>query len=91
MFDCDPMHCNCLSPLSVGFPRQEYWSGLPFPSPGDLPNPGIEPTSPVSLALQADSFMLSFMLTGDVFPLYGSTFQGRHYGFKSRNWVITYL
>ena len=34
------------------FSRQEYWSGLPFPSPGDLPDPGIEPTSPV---LQADS------------------------------------
>ena len=32
--------------LSMGFPRQEYWSGLPFPSPGDLPYPGIEPTSP---------------------------------------------
>ena len=41
------------APLSVGFSRQEYWSGLPFPSPGeDLPNPGIEPRSP---ALQADS------------------------------------
>jgi len=37
--------------LSMGFSRQEYWSGLPFPSPGDLPNPGIEPGSPV---LQAD-------------------------------------
>ena len=36
----------------MGFSRQEYWSGLPFPSPGDLPNPGIEPRSP---ALQADS------------------------------------
>jgi len=34
------------APLSVGFPRQEYWSGLPFPSPGDLPDPGTEPTSP---------------------------------------------
>ena len=32
------------SPLSMGLSRQEYWSGLPFPSPGDLPNPGIEPT-----------------------------------------------
>ena len=32
--------------LSLGFSRQEYWSGLPFPSPGDLPNPGIEPGSP---------------------------------------------
>ena len=35
------------APLPMGFPRQEYWSGLPFPSPGDLPNPGIEPASPV--------------------------------------------
>ena len=32
---------------SMEFPRQEYWNGLPFPSPGDLPNPGIEPVSPV--------------------------------------------
>ena len=39
------------APLSMGFSRQEYWSGLPFPSPGDLPDPGIEPRSP---ALQAD-------------------------------------
>ena len=38
--------------LSTGLSRQEYWSGLPFPSPGDLPDPGIEPGSP---ALQADS------------------------------------
>ena len=34
------------APPSMGFARQEYWSGLPFPSPGDLPDPGIEPTSP---------------------------------------------
>ena len=40
------------APLSIGFSRQEYWSGLPFPSPGDLPDPGIEPGSP---ALQADA------------------------------------
>ena len=40
------------APLSMGFSRQEYWSGLPFPSPGDLPDPGIESGSP---ALQADS------------------------------------
>ena len=40
------------APLSMGFSRQEHWSGLPFPSPGDLPYPGIEPRSP---ALQADS------------------------------------
>ena len=49
---CDPMDCSPQAPLSVGFPRQEYWSGLPFPSPGDLPDPGIEPGSPV---MQADS------------------------------------
>ena len=36
-----PWTVTCLVPLSMGFPRQEYWSGLPFPSPGDLPNPGI--------------------------------------------------
>ena len=40
------------APLSMGFSRQEYWSGLPFPSPGDLSDPGIEPVSPT---LQADS------------------------------------
>ena len=40
------------APMSMGSSRQEYWSGLPFPSPGDLPNPGIEPRSP---ALQADA------------------------------------
>ena len=34
------------APLSMEFPRQEYWNGLPFPSPGDLPDPGIEPTPP---------------------------------------------
>ena len=44
------------APLSMEFSRQEYWSGLPFPSPGDLPDPGIKPASPMSLALQADSF-----------------------------------
>ena len=40
------------APLSMGFSRQEYWSGLPFPPPGDLPDPGTEPRSPV---LQADT------------------------------------
>jgi len=44
----------------MGFSRQEYWSGLPFPSPGDLPNPGIKQVSPASPALQADSLLLSY-------------------------------
>ena len=46
-----PWTVACQAPLSMGFSRQEYWSGLPFLSPGDLPDPGIEPGSP---ALQAD-------------------------------------
>ena len=41
------------------FSRKEYWNGLPFPSPGDLPDPGLEPASLTSLALQADSLLLS--------------------------------
>ena len=45
----------CQAPLSVELSRQEYWSGLPFPSPGNLPDPGIKPTFPVSPALQAES------------------------------------
>ena len=44
---------------SMGFSRQEYWSGLPFPSPGDHPGPGIKPASSVSPALQVDSLPLS--------------------------------
>ena len=47
-----PWITACQAPLSMGFSRQGYWSGFPFPSPGDLPKPGIEPGSPV---LQADS------------------------------------
>ena len=50
--DCHPMECTHQVSLSVEFSRQECWSGLLFPSPGDLPNPGIELKSP---ALQADS------------------------------------
>ena len=47
------------APLSMGFPRQEYWSGLPFLSPGDIPNPGIEPMSPILRAVSciADGFL----------------------------------
>ena len=54
MFDsCDTMDCSLPGSVSMGFPRQEYWSGLPFPSPGNLPDPGIEPS------LEADSLLLS--------------------------------
>ena len=47
------------APLSIGFPRQEYWNELPFPPPRDLPNPEMETVSPVSTALQANSLLLS--------------------------------
>ena len=49
---CDLWTVAHQAPLSMGFSRQEYWSGLPFPSPGDLSDPGIEPRSPI---LQADA------------------------------------
>ena len=47
----DPMDCSCQAPLFMGFSRQGYWNGLPCPSPVDLPDPGIEPTSLRSPAL----------------------------------------
>ena len=47
------------APLSMGFSRQEYCSGLPFPPPGYLPNPGIEPAAPAPPALQVDSLPMS--------------------------------
>ena len=47
------------APLSMGFPRQEYWSGLPFPPPGDLPDPGIQPASLASPALAGGLFTTS--------------------------------
>ena len=51
---CDPWTVAHQAPPSMGFSRQEYWSGLPLPSPGDLPYPGIEPRSPT---LQADALI----------------------------------
>ena len=53
---CDPVDCSRRAPLSMRFPRQEHWSGLPFPPPGDLPNPGIKPMSPASPALSGGFF-----------------------------------
>ena len=52
---CDPWTLACQAPLFVEFSTQEYWSGLPFPSPGDLPDPGMEPGSP---ALQAGALLM---------------------------------
>ena len=53
---CNAMNCSCQAPLSVGFFRQESWSGLPFPSPGELPNPGMELVSLTSPTLAAGFF-----------------------------------
>ena len=63
-------------PLTIGFPRQEYWSELPFPSPGDLPDPGIK----LHLLLrQVDSLLLSYpyMTTGKTIALTRQTFVGK--------------
>ena len=62
------------APPSMGFPRQEYWSGLPFPPPGDFPNLRIKPVSPVSPALAGRFFtteptLLLFQIIQDNFPL----------------------
>ena len=53
---CNPWTIACQAPLSVRFSRQEYWSGLPCPPSGNLPDPGIKPTFPVSPALAGGFF-----------------------------------
>ena len=53
-----PWTVACQAPPSMGFSRQEHWSGLPFPSPGDLPDPGIELVSPASPALAGGFFTI---------------------------------
>ena len=65
---CDPMNyspgCSSVQvPLSMGFPRQAYWSALPFPSPGDRPNPGMEPVSHASPVLAGRFFFFFFFTT----------------------------
>ena len=57
-----PWAVTCQAPLTIGFSRQEYWSALPFPSPGDLPDPGTEPTSLMSPALAGGFFTISATL-----------------------------
>ena len=56
---CDPMDCSCQVLLSMEFSRKDYWSGLPFPPPGDLPNPRIETASQVPPALAGEFFFLT--------------------------------
>ena len=54
---CDHMDCSLQISLSMGFSMQGYWSGLPFPSPEDLPNPGIQPTSLTTPAFTGGFFL----------------------------------
>ena len=54
-----PMDCSPQAPLSMGFPREEYWSRLPFPPPGDLPDSGIEPASLIPPELEGEFFTTS--------------------------------
>ena len=54
-----PMDCSPQAPLSTGFPREEYWSRLPFPPPGDLPDSGIEPASLIPPELEGEFFTTS--------------------------------
>ena len=56
---CDPMVCSLTGSSVLGFSRQDYWSGLPCPPPGDLPNPGIEPASLTSRAVTSGFFTTS--------------------------------
>ena len=63
------MDCSLPDSLSGGFSRLEYWNGLPFPSPADLSDPGIETVSPVSPALQADSLLAEPLGKPDLLPI----------------------
>ena len=93
----------CQAPLSMGFPRQEYWSGLPFPSPGDLSNPGIETRSPVAPALAGEFFnteppvkpVWHILWTQSnepvfLFPLLENTIGRLGGGWRGRGHVFTY-
>ena len=57
----EPVACHGQVPLSMGFSKQEYWSGLPFPTPGDLPHPGIEHKSLASPTLAGRFFIIALL------------------------------
>ena len=68
---CHPVDCSPPGSSVLGFPRQEYWSGLPFPAPGDLPDPGTEATSLASPAFAGGFFTI--VPPGNLFsPQYGN-------------------
>ena len=65
---CETMDYNCQAPLSMGFSRQDYWSGLPLHAPGDLPDPGIEPASLVFPALAGGFFTTGATWEAHIYP-----------------------
>ena len=78
--------------LCLGFPRQEWLSGLSFPSPGDLPDPGIKPTSPASIAsptLQADSLLLSHQGSTFRYNQFSSVQLLSHVQLFATPWTVT--
>ena len=81
---CDPMDCTHQAPLSMEFSRQEYWSGLPCPPAGDLPNPGIKPTSH---ALQADAVPSELQGSPRIVEWVAYPFSSRSSQSKNRTWV----
>ena len=70
----------CQAPLSMGFPKPEHWSGLPYPPPGDLPDPGIEPASLMSPALVG-----RFFITGATGSLPGKPVRRGHQ--HAKKWI----
>ena len=76
----------CQAPLSMGFPRQEYWSRLPFPPLGDLPDPEMEPTSPMSPAL-AGRFFTPELLSGFTSPYILQSFITYWVGGLEKYWL----
>ena len=83
-----PWTVACQASLSTGFSRQEYWSGVPFPSPGDLPHPGIKPRSP---ALQADSLTTEIWGKPSLHIIAYTPIQNKKFFLKKNNMVWNIL
>ena len=84
-----PQTVACQVPLSMGLPRQEYWSGLPFPSPRDLPNPGIKPTSLATSALAGRSFANCATWEALLFIKYRENSVAEHFSPRHQMWADT--
>ena len=79
--------CQCL--LSMGFSRQEYWNGLPFPSPGQLPKPGIEPLSLMSPELEAGPLLLTSHFMGNRWGNSGNSVRLYFEGLQNQMQMVT--